>query len=80
MNIQEAVDAPRFHHQWLPDLMSHERNGLSPDTREILEGLGHRMTERAMQGAAQAIRYHPRDDILEGAPDRRREGSTARGY
>ena len=80
MNIQEAVDAPRFHHQWLPDLMSHERNGLSPDTHEILEGLGHRIIERAMQGAAQAIRYDPRDDILEGAPDRRREGSTARGY
>ena len=80
MNIQEAVDAPRFHHQWLPDLMSYERNGLSPDTLEILEALGHRMTERPMQGAAQAIRFDPRDDILEGAPDRRREGSTARGY
>ena len=80
MNIQEAVDAPRFHHQWLPDLISHERNGLSPDTREILEARGHRVTERAMQGAAQAIRYDPRDDILEGAPDRRREGSSARGY
>jgi gamma-glutamyltranspeptidase/glutathione hydrolase len=80
MNIQEAVDAPRFHHQWLPDLMSYERNGLSPDTVEILEALGHRMTERPMQGAAQAIRFDLRDDILEGAPDRRREGSTARGY
>lgn len=80
MNIQEAVDAPRFHHQWLPDLISHERNGFSPDTREILEARGHRVTERPMQGAAQAIRYDPRDNILEGAPDRRREGSTARGY
>src|SRR5512139_955627 len=33
MNVQEAVDAPRFHHQWLPDQIRFERHGLSPDTR-----------------------------------------------
>ena len=41
MDAQEAVDAPRFHHQWLPDRTDYERLGLSPDTVEILEGMGH---------------------------------------
>ena len=81
MNIQEAVDAPRFHHPWLPDVIGYERNGLSPDTVAILEDRGHRVVERPRQGVAQAVRYDPYDDLLEGAPDRRRAGSsTARGY
>jgi gamma-glutamyltranspeptidase / glutathione hydrolase len=42
MNVQEAVDAPRIHNQWLPDVTNIERFALSPDTRAILEGLGHR--------------------------------------
>jgi gamma-glutamyltranspeptidase/glutathione hydrolase len=42
MTIQEAVDAPRFHQQWLPDATSLERFALSPDTQKILEAMGHR--------------------------------------
>ena len=42
MNIQEAVDAPRIHHQWLPDMTKTEPYALSPDTRRIMEGMGHR--------------------------------------
>ena len=41
MNIQEAVDAPRFHQQWLPEATNLERFALSPDTQKILEGMGH---------------------------------------
>ncbi len=41
MTIQEAIDAPRFHHQWLPDEIFWERNGLNPDTRMILQSMGH---------------------------------------
>ena len=80
MNVQEAVDAPRFHHQWLPDRINYERYGLSPDTIALLESRGHRVGVRASQGAAQAIRYDEATDRLEGAPDRRRAGSTALGY
>ncbi len=80
MNIQEAVDAPRFHHQWLPDRISYERHGLSPDTLMLLESKGHRLVALERQGAAQAIRYDASADVLEGAPDRRRAGSTALGY
>lgn len=42
MNVQEAVDMPRFHQQWLPDLTNVETYTLSPDTRQILEGMGHK--------------------------------------
>ncbi|KJC51173.1 gamma-glutamyltranspeptidase [Bradyrhizobium sp. LTSP885] len=43
MNAQEAVDMPRFHQQWLPDLTNLEDYTLSPDTRKILEGMGHKL-------------------------------------
>ncbi|KAF3459081.1 gamma-glutamyltransferase [Ralstonia nicotianae] len=42
MNVQEAVDMPRFHQQWLPDLTNVENYTLSPDTCQILEGMGHK--------------------------------------
>ena len=45
MNIQEAVDAPRLHHQWFPDVTNTEPHALSPDTRKILEGMGYRFDD-----------------------------------
>ncbi|MDR9875596.1 gamma-glutamyltransferase [Pseudomonas allii] len=42
MNIQEAVDAPRFHQQWMPETTNLERFAVSPDTQKILEGWGHK--------------------------------------
>jgi gamma-glutamyltranspeptidase / glutathione hydrolase len=43
MNVQEAVDAPRFHQQWLPDMTNVEDFALSPDTRALLVGMGHHL-------------------------------------
>ena len=43
MNIQEAVDAPRIHNEWLPDVTNADPYALSPDTLKILEGMGHRI-------------------------------------
>jgi gamma-glutamyltranspeptidase/glutathione hydrolase len=43
MNVQEAVDAPRFHQQWLPEATNVENFAISPDTRKILEGMGHKL-------------------------------------
>lgn len=43
MNVQEAVDAPRFHQQWLPDVTNVETFALSPDTRKILIDMGHNL-------------------------------------
>ncbi|WP_426103141.1 gamma-glutamyltransferase [Pseudomonas sp. PSPC3-3] len=42
MNIQEAVDAPRFHQQWMPDTTNLETFAVSPDTQKILESFGHK--------------------------------------
>jgi gamma-glutamyltranspeptidase/glutathione hydrolase len=42
MNIQEAIDAPRIHNQWLPDVTNVEPYALSPDTRTVLDSMGHR--------------------------------------
>ena len=80
MNVQEAVSAPRFHHQWLPDELRYERRGLSPDTLALLEQRGHRLVARGRQGAAQAIAVDAATGMLEGGADPRRAGSTAAGY
>ena len=46
LNVQDAVDAPRFHHQWSPDTIAMER-GFSPDTIKLLDGRGHRVESAA---------------------------------
>ena len=79
MNVQEAIDAPRFHHQWLPDELRYEKNGLSPDTRALLAAKGHTLVEVANQGVAQAIAYDAKEDVLEGAADRRDRDGAAIG-
>ncbi len=80
MNVQEAVDAPRFHHQWLPDELRYERRGLSPDTVALLEARGHVLAPRTGQGAAHAILVDFEADVLEGAADPRRADAAAVGY
>jgi gamma-glutamyltranspeptidase / glutathione hydrolase len=45
MTLQEAVDAPRIHHQWMPDVTYYERNALSADTLALLGGKGHKLEE-----------------------------------
>jgi gamma-glutamyltranspeptidase/glutathione hydrolase len=72
MNVQQAVDFPRFHHQWLPDRISYEKHGLSPDTVALLKSRGHVLSESPFhQGVAEAIVWNKTDRVLEGAADRR---------
>lgn len=59
MNIQEAVDAPRLHHQWLPDEVAAEPFALSPDTLKILEQMGYTIKVQSPWGAAEAILIGP---------------------
>ena len=51
MNAQDAVDAGRFHHQWLPDRITVERQRFSPDTTALLQAKGHDVRETNAQGA-----------------------------
>jgi gamma-glutamyltranspeptidase/glutathione hydrolase len=71
MNAQQAVDAGRIHHQWLPDRLTHERYGVSPDTIALLKGMGHTLNEVSSQGVAEVIVVDPQSGVLEGAVDRR---------
>jgi gamma-glutamyltranspeptidase/glutathione hydrolase len=79
MNVQDAVDAPRFHHQWLPDRIRHEKNGLSPDTLAVLRSRGHELQAVEVQGVAQAVLYDAARNMLEGATDRRASDGAAVG-
>jgi len=80
MNAQDAIDAPRFHHQWLPDQVQYERNGLSPDTLAILKGYGHTLRQVGAQGIAEAIVVNARDGKLNAGNDRRAVDGGAAGY
>jgi gamma-glutamyltranspeptidase/glutathione hydrolase len=59
MHPQEAVDAPRMHHQWLPDEVYAEPYSLSPDTVKLLEQMGHKVTVQSPWGAAELIALQP---------------------
>ena len=75
---QEAVDAGRFHHQWLPDRIVYERHALSPDTVALLRAKGHALAESNSQGVAEVVIYNAKDDLLEGGVDRRQsDGGVA---
>ena len=80
MNMQQSVNAPRFHHQWLPDVVMVEKGYLTPATRKALEAMGYKFHEVNSWGAAEAIRYNPKTRMLEGANDRRRSAGLAAGY
>ena len=67
MALQEAVDAPRFHQQWLPDEVFVEQRGISPDTRRLLEGMGYRIVEQTPWGAAEVIAIGPAKATTAGA-------------
>jgi gamma-glutamyltranspeptidase/glutathione hydrolase len=55
MTVQEAVDAPRFHQQWLPAATNLEAFAISPDTRKILEAMGHLFGDAQPAGQVAAI-------------------------
>lgn len=78
LNIQSAVSAPRIHHQWLPDEIRIEQ-GISPDTIDLLEAMGHTVAPGSAMGAIQSILVDD-NGTRWGAADPRRSTSSARGY
>jgi len=74
MNALQAVTAPRIHHQWYPRLLYFEEFGLSPDTRNKLEKMGHHLQSRGAMCNAQIIVVDPESGILQGASDPRGMG------
>jgi gamma-glutamyltranspeptidase/glutathione hydrolase len=78
MNIQEAVDTGRFHHQWLPDYISFEKNAIDSLTIKKLEKLGYELKLRSPIGRVNAIQVLP-DGSKAGGADKRGNNSAC-GY
>lgn len=68
MPVQEAVNAKRTHHQWLPDMIVHEPNMFDSTIINQLKGLGHTFHQEKALGKIEAIHVLP-DGSYEGAPD-----------
>jgi gamma-glutamyltranspeptidase/glutathione hydrolase len=80
MAIQDAVNAPRFHHQWLPDLLSGEKDAFPASTVAALEAMGYRVRLGGEQGTAHSIFIDARTGARIGAPDPRDADAGAAGY
>jgi gamma-glutamyltranspeptidase/glutathione hydrolase len=85
MPVMQAVEAPRFHNQWMPDVITAERFCMSPDTIALLTARGHTVKqhqnyEGAFQGDGETIGIDPKSGLLLGAADPRRSDARAVGY
>ena len=78
LNVAEATNAPRFHHQWLPDELRVEK-GFSPDTLKLLEAKGQKVALKEAMGSTQSIMVGP-DGELYGASDPRSVDDLTAGY
>ena len=78
-NFGRAIESPRIHHQWLPDVTSFESWGFSPDTKSLYEGMGHATRTRSGQGSAMGIYIDWETGIRWGAADSRAFDGGARG-
>ncbi|HSL55811.1 MAG TPA: gamma-glutamyltransferase [Pyrinomonadaceae bacterium] len=80
MNIQQAIDFPRIHHQWLPDELVGEPLGLSGDTQKALAARGHTLAKLRYLGDAEGIMIEEKTGMRLGATDPRRSDGLAIGY
>ena len=80
MNIQQAIDAPRIHHQWLPDELVGEPYGISGDTQRALTSRGHKLARQRYLGDAEGIMIEEKTGTRLGATDPRRSDGLAIGY
>jgi gamma-glutamyltranspeptidase/glutathione hydrolase len=91
LSVTQAVDAPRFHHQWQPDVLDHEPFFTSPDTEALLSRMGHQMRVRKLYpnspeaegrtwGDAESILVEPASGVRLGANDLRNPDSAALGW
>lgn len=74
--LQAAVNRPRIHHQWLPDVLVHEPDALAPEVRAALEAAGHTLEATPRTAKVHAVRWLP-DGTVEAARDPRGPGAAA---
>jgi gamma-glutamyltranspeptidase/glutathione hydrolase len=80
MGVDDAVNSPRLHHQWLPDRVRIEEGGIDARTRATLEAMGHEIGVVRSQGRAHSIGIDPGTGERVGAPDRRDADGAAAGH
>ena len=80
LDIQEAVNAPRIHQQWLPDRIELEAGRFSPDTVRLLQAAGNKVTPPDVDGDAECIAVDLATGERLGASDARNENGRAVGY
>lgn len=80
MGIDKAIEAMKIHHQWLPDVISYEEHLLSPDTKNNLERMGHRLRPVGNLGSLMGIVVDKNRKILIGASDSSSGDGAAVGY
>jgi gamma-glutamyltranspeptidase/glutathione hydrolase len=76
-SAKAAVDALRFHHQWLPDRLVVEAGGIDDTTRAALDRLGHEVTETRVQGSAHSVWIDPATGLPTGIADHRGPDAAA---
>ncbi len=77
MNIQQAIDAPRIHHQWFPDEILYEPYGMSADTLKVLQKFGHNFADKPGNVAqVTAIAVEEKTGVRLGAVDSRGDGEA----
>ncbi len=80
MSAADAVAAPRVHHQWLPNTLTIERAGTSPETVSALQAMGHVVRLGGAQGTAHSIAIDAKTGKRFGAPDARDRDAGAAGH
>lgn len=80
MQIDQAIEAMKIHHQWLPDVIYYEKHLMSPDTRKSLQLMGHKLQEVDILGSLMGITYDPALKIYMGAADSSSPDGGAVGY
>ncbi|WP_194775270.1 gamma-glutamyltransferase [Pararhodonellum marinum] len=80
MRIDKAIEAMKIHHQWFPDEIRYERHLLSPDTRDALELMGHKLRPVNNLGVLMGISYDPKLGVYIGASDSASKDGGAVGY
>ncbi len=81
MNIGQAIEAGRIHHQWLPDITKFEKWQFSPDTKRLYENMGHKIFKNeGTQGSAMGIFIDYESGVISGAADTRSPDGGVAGY
>ena len=80
MNIARAIESGKIHHQWLPDRIMYENGTISPDTKAILEEMGHTLFRVENIGSLMGILVDEEKDLISGHADSSSPDGGAAGY